>query len=433
MEYVSTRGGRGVDLGTAVRRGLAPDGGLYLPRSIPPLSADFWAALPGRDLVATAKGMLAPFLSPLPPESQERVIRAALDFPLPLVELEPGIYLLELFHGPTLAFKDVGARFLARLLAELRVPAGRALPLTVLVATSGDTGSAVAQAFLGVSGTRVAVLYPAGKVSALQEKQFATLGENVQALRIAGTFDDCQQLVKQALADPDLLAQLDLTSANSINVGRLLPQMVYYAQAVSQLPRGSESPVFATPSGNFGNLTAGILAARLGLPCRGFVAATNCNDVVPQYLESGRFVPRPSRPTLSSAMDVGHPSNFDRLLALFGGAHPAMRAEIRGSAHDDAATLEAIRRVDRERGYLLDPHTAVGYLGLRVALAADPGPGIVLATAHPAKFREHLEPQLGRSIPLPNRLAACLELPSLALPLPADFTAFKQFLLTWTD
>lgn len=428
MGYVSTRGASPVELATAVRRGLAEDGGLYLPERLDALSPDWWAELPGRSLHDTASGLLDPFLEGLGDDDKRRLIEDALDFPIPLVHLEDDVYVLELFHGPTLAFKDVGARLLARLMAHF---AGSGeVPLTVLVATSGDTGSAVAQAFLDVPGTRVAVLYPAGKVSAVQEKQFTTLGRNIQALAVDGTFDDCQRLVKQAFSDEGLARDLRLTSANSINIGRLLPQMVYYPHALSQLGDAA-APVFATPSGNFGNLTAGVLAERLGMPCRGFVAATNLNDVVPEYLLSGRFAPRPSRQTLSSAMDVGDPSNFERLLTLFSGDREAMGRRIRGSRHDDEATRTTIAEVYERRGYLLDPHTAVGLCGLRQALRDDGGPGIVLATAHPAKFGEHIEPLLGLKIPLPERLAACLDRPSLALPLGRDFAGFEGFLRGW--
>lgn len=424
MGYLSTRGGSPVNLATAVRRGLADDGGLYLPARLKALPASWWAELPGRSLGETALGLLDPFLAGLTSDEKRRLIADAFDFPIPLVALEENLYILELFHGPTLAFKDVGARFLARLLA--RFAGSEDEPLTVLVATSGDTGSAVAQAFLGVPGTRVVVLYPAGRVSAVQEKQFTTLGQNIQALAVDGTFDDCQRLAKQAFGDERLVRDLRLTSANSINIGRLLPQMVYYAHAVGQL--AGTAPLFATPSGNFGNLTAGVLAQRLGMPCRGFVAATNINDVVPDYLLTGRFVPRPSRHTLSSAMDVGDPSNFERLLTLFAHDLDAMRRHIRGSRHDDPATRATIVQVYETRGYLLDPHTAVGLCGLRQALEEDGGPGIVLATAHPAKFREHIEPLLGLPIPLPERLAACLDRPSLALPQASDYASFKKFL-----
>ena len=432
MRYLSTRGqSPAVDAATALFQGLAPDGGLYLPEQLEPLPAAFFQQLADHDLADNGGRLLAPLLAEVPPPELRRLLAEALNFPLPLVQLEDDLYLLELFHGPTLAFKDVGARFMARLMAWfLRRDEP---PLTVLTATSGDTGGAVAQAFEGVPGTRVAVLYPRGRVSPLQERQFATLGGNVQALAVDGSFDDCQRLVKAAFSDPELAGHLRLTSANSINIGRLLPQMLYYLHALAQLPADAPPALFITPSGNFGNLTAGLMARRLGLPCVGFVAATNANDTVPEYLDSGRFRPRPSVATLSSAMDVGNPSNFERILALAGGDLEALRRELHGSRHDDAATREAIREVHRRYGRILDPHTAVGYLGWRQARAEVPGrhTGIILATAHPAKFREHVEPLLGSQLPLPPALARGLQLPLRSLPLDPEPAALRRFLLGW--
>lgn len=375
----------------------------------------------------------------MPDADLARIAADALDFPVPLVRVDvPGgepVHLLELFHGPTFAFKDIGARFLARLLAWLLAgPEREERPLTVLVATSGDTGSAVAQAFFGVAGTRVVVLYPEGQVTPLQERQFTTLGGNVQALAVDGTFDDCQRMAKAAFADPVLRERLLLTSANSINIGRLLPQVFYYLHAAAQLPPGTPPPRFVVPSGNFGNLTAGLLAHRLGLPTAGFVAATNVNDVVPEYLETGVFRPRPSARTISSAMDVGDPSNFARVLRLYGGDLAAIRRHVAGYRFTDAETRAAIRRVYGETGRILDPHTAVGWLALEADRAArgagaPPATAVLLATAHPAKFREVIAPVIGAEVPLPPALAACLERPSRALPLPADDGALKAHLL----
>jgi len=426
----------GVDLPTALFQALAPDGGLYLPERLPPLPESFFKSLRGADLATTALRVMANLLPEIPPEDLRRIVEDALDFPIPLVEIEDSVHILELFHGPTLAFKDVGARFMARLFAYLGSSEGSSeadRPLTVLAATSGDTGSAVAQAFLGVPGTRVAVLYPQGKVSEIQECQFTTLGDNVQALAVDGTFDDCQRMVKAAFADQDLSAQLRLTSANSINLGRLLPQSIYYFHALSQLPQGAPAPFFAVPSGNFGNLTAGLLAHRLGLPVAGFAAATNANDVVPDYLESGLFSPRPSVATISNAMDVGNPSNFSRILQLFEGDLDAIRAKVQGSRHGDAETRQTIQDVYKRTGYTLDPHTAVGYLGLQQALktSATPVSGIVLATAHPVKFRETVEPLIGKKIPIPQRLAQYLDLPRRSLPLAPEDEALQGFLREW--
>ena len=428
MRFVSTHGqSPPADLATALLQGLAPDGGLYMPERLPAFPASFFG-VPATSMAETATALLRPFLDDVPADDARRLITDALDFPVPLVELEEGVRVLELFHGPTLAFKDVAARFLARFLSWLSQGSER--PLTVLVATSGDTGSAVAQAFHGVDGTRVAVLYPHGKVSPLQEKQFTTLGGNVQALAVDGTFDDGQRMVKEAFVDPELRRRLFLTSANSINIGRLLPQMVYYVHGLAQLPAAAPPAVFCVPSGNFGNLTAGLMAKRLGLPAARFVTATNVNDVVPAYLATGVYEPRPSRRTISNAMDVGDPSNFARLVALYDGDVDAIRSDLAGYRYDDAATR---REVWESRGYVLDPHTAVGYLALKAALAEEDAErsGILLATAHPVKFREHVEPLVGSPIPVPAQLARCLERPSRALPLAAELPELKAFLLGW--
>ncbi len=432
MRYSSTQGkAPAADFATALLQGLAPDGGLYMPESLPRFSNDFFARLAGADMAETGARLLAPFLADVDADEARRLIASALDFEVPLRRLEDGLYVLELFHGPTLAFKDVGARFLARFLGYLSQGTAED-PLTVLVATSGDTGSAVAQAFLGVEGTRVAVLFPQGRVTPLQEKQLTTLGENVEALAVDGSFDDCQRLVKAAFADRELSQRLSLTSANSINVGRLLPQMVYYVHAVAQLPAGSPPPWIAVPSGNFGNLTAGLIAHRCGLPVTRFVAASNANDVVPEYLETGTYRARPSVATISNAMDVGNPSNFVRMEALYGGVE-ALRRAVAGNRHDDEATRRAIREVYDRYGYAVDPHTAVAFLGLREARQAvgEGSPGIFLSTAHPVKFREHVEPLVGREIEVPERLAVCLERPSRAVPLAAELAALKDFLLSW--
>jgi threonine synthase len=331
------------------------------------------------------------------------------------------VWALELFHGPTLAFKDVGARIQARLLHHFT----DGTPLTILVATSGDTGSAVAQAFHGVPDTRVVVLYPEGQVSDVQEAQMASLGGNIRALSVHGTFDDCQRLVKQAFADDDLRAHVWLTPANSLNVGRLLPQVFYYF-----LLLGLERPLVSVPSGNFGNLTAGLIAKRLGLPVEGFVAATNVNDVVPVYLQTGHYEPRPSIRTVANAMDVGTPSNFERIQWLYDHDFEAIRRDITGAVFDDATVLAEIANVYRRHGYLLDPHGAIAWLALNEKLdGARPGaPGVFLATAHPAKFREVVEPAIGEPVPLPPVLAESLGRPRHSIPMPADYAALNAFL-----
>ncbi|RMH21465.1 MAG: threonine synthase [Acidobacteria bacterium] len=427
MRYLSTRGGGApASFEEALFRGLAEDGGLYLPERLPALAPSFWADLAGRSTSDVALALLAPYVPEVPAAALRAIVDDALDFELPLRRLEGDLYVLELFHGPTLAFKDVGARVMARLMSFFL--ARRRRRITVLVATSGDTGGAVAQAFHGVAGTRVAVLYPRGRVSPLQERQLATLGGNVRAFAVAGSFDDCQRLTKEAFADGELRRAMQLTSANSINVGRLLPQAIYYALAVAAL--GGEAPLFAVPSGNFGNLCAGLIAHRMGLPARGFLAATNANDVVPRYLAGEPYAPRPSLPTLSSAMDVGAPSNFDRILALYGGDRRRLQRDVAGSAHDDDATRRAIAEVYARTGRVLDPHAAVGYLALSPAVARRGGPGVLLATAHPAKFLEVVEPIVG-PIPLPSALARWQRLPVNAEPLANDLEALRRALLAW--
>jgi len=421
VRFVSTRGtAPAASLGTALFDGLAPDGGLYIPDPIEAWSPEEIARLPSMSLGDIGVRTLRPFSRGLDAHTLSFVMRDALDFPIPLVEVEPGIYSLELFHGPTLAFKDVGARVMARLMAALGGD------VTVLTATSGDTGSAVAAAFHGIASARVVILYPKGRVSPTQEAQLTMFndetGGNVRGYAIAGSFDDCQRLVKEAFADRDLRKRVPLTSANSINVGRLLPQMVYYFQAIAELKRKAGDvprPIVCTPSGNFGNLTAGLMARRAGAPIARFIAATNANDVVPQYLVSGKFEPRASLHTIANAMDVGNPSNFERMLWLYGGDLDAVRRDITGSVHDDVEVKATIKDVYERTGYLLDPHSAIGYLGIRRTK------GIFLATAHPAKFSEIVEPVIGRKIEMPAALAKAVEKPRKILELDPTLAAVK--------
>jgi threonine synthase len=424
LRFITTRGGSPpVSFTAALFAGMAPDGGLYVPETIEPWSADELARLPQRSLTEIGLRALRPFTrGDLDPATLEAVVVEALNFPIPLVEVHPGVYSLELFHGPTFAFKDVGARVMARLMASRHRGDD---PLTVLAATSGDTGSAVAHAFHGVPNTRVVILYPDGRVSPTQEAQLTIFnGEqsNVRAYAVAGSFDDCHRLTREAYANPDLRRSMRLTSANSVNVGRLLPQSVYYFHAVGQLGRAGQvgpvgqvgSVVFSTPSGNFGNLTAGLMAKRAGLPIARFIAATNANDVVPAYLETGRFEPRPSLATLSNAMDVGHPSNFERMLWLYGGDVDAMRGEIKGCRFTDDDVRATIKRVYEAHGYLLDPHSAIAYMGLTGRDGQDGRDGkmgVFLSTAHPAKFAEIVEPIIGRPVEKPPALAAALSGP----------------------
>jgi threonine synthase len=414
----------------AVLRGLAPDGGLYMPAEIArrsPEELEEFRALPFTEVCFR---VVKPFATPdVPEDVLWPIVSEAINFPVKLVSLSPGLHILELFHGPTLAFKDFGARFMARLMGYF--VRGEDRQLTVLVATSGDTGSAVAHGFLGVPGIRVVILYPSKRISEAQEKQFTTLGENITALEVSGTFDDCQRLVKQAFADEQLNRRAFLTSANSINIGRLLPQMFYHVAAYRQLPVASTPLVVSVPSGNFGNLTAGIFAKRIGLPVAKFIAATNSNDVVPRYLSSGQYQPRPAQATFSNAMDVGDPNNFPRLLDLCRGRLEHVRREVWGHGADDRETLAEMKAVwDRYR-YIADPHTAVGILGWEAYRREHPEPsqGLVLATAHPAKFAEIVEKAIGSAPPLPDRLAAYLKKAKLSVPMSGDYEDLKRFLL----
>jgi len=413
-----------------VLRGLAPDGGLYMPVEIQRHSPEELEEFRRLPFTEVCFRVARPFATPdAPEEVLWQVVSEAISFPVKLVSLSPGLHILELFHGPTLAFKDFGARFMARLMGYF--VRGETRPLTVLVATSGDTGSAVAHGFLGVPGIRVVILYPSKRISEAQEKQFTTLGENITALEVAGTFDDCQRLVKQAFTDTELNRRAFLTSANSINIGRLLPQMFYHVAAYRQLPVASVPLIVSVPSGNFGNLTAGIFAKRIGLPIAKYVASTNANDVVPEYLRSGEFHPRAAQATYSNAMDVGNPNNFPRLLDLCRNRLEYVQKEIWGHGANDQETLAAMKMLYEKFDYIADPHTAVGVLGWEAYKGRHPEPaqGLVLATAHPAKFADVVEKAIGTAPPLPDRLAAYLKRDKLSLPISSTYDDFKQFLL----
>ncbi|WAC18321.1 threonine synthase [Luteolibacter sp. SL250] len=417
-----------VDLKEAVLRSLPPDNGLYMPDKLPVLGGDFWKIWRYLSFQEIGYAVAEAFFGEdVPHDALKDIVEGTLTFDAPLVTLAPGDHILELFHGPTLAFKDFGARFMARLMGWLTRDEDR--ELTVLVATSGDTGGAVASAFHNVPGTRVIILYPEGKVSGLQEKQLTALGGNITALEIAGSFDDCQALVKSAFLNQELSAKLNLTSANSINLSRLVPQSFYYIHSARQLPEGVK-PVFVVPSGNFGNLTAGLLAAQLGLPVEHFIAATNRNDVVPAYLSSGDYQPRPSVATISNAMDVGAPSNFVRMQALFGGSWDSMKAKIHGVMFSDDQTRAAIREVKSIHGYDIDPHGAVAWLAARQWRAGHPGTATIsLETAHPSKFPDVMEAELGKGvIEIPERLAVLADKPKVATKLGTDTAAFHDYL-----
>jgi threonine synthase len=398
--YSTNRKGPQVNLRKAVMSGLAPDGGLYMPADIPVMPASFFKKLPSLSFQETALEVSKRlFGRDIPARALNKMVERAFDFPVPLVRLAPGVLSLELFHGPTLAFKDFAARFMGQVMSFF----AQGEEITVLTATSGDTGGAVANGFLGLPGVKVVILYPGKKVSPLQEAQFARIGGNVTAVEVKGTFDDCQALVKGALLDAGLKRSLRMASANSINVARLLPQTFYYFFAFARCDM--PEPVFSVPSGNFGGLTAGLIAKKMGLPAKRFVAATNANDTVPRYLKTGRYEPRTSRQTISNAMDVGDPSNFCRMLELYKGGVKEMRRDVVGFSFSDAETKKAMREVFERYDYVLDPHGAVAYLGLKKYGRG----GIFLETAHPAKFAGVVEGTLGTKIAIPARLKACLK------------------------
>ncbi len=425
MRYYSTNGRAPLaDLRKAVVKGLAEDRGLYMPERIAKLPLDFFKSMGACSFVENALVVAEAFFGEdIPSEELEWIVSETLSFDCPVVEVEPGIYSLELFHGPTLAFKDVGARFMARLLRHFTGCSG---DINVLVATSGDTGSAVANGFLGVEGIHVYVLYPKGKVSPIQECQFTTLGRNITALEVDGTFDDCQALVKAAFMDEELNAAMRLTSANSINVARFLPQAFYYFWAYAQL---GGNPVCCVPSGNFGNICAALFGKRMGLPIKRFIAANNANSVFYEFLQTGEYRPRPSVQTIANAMDVGDPSNFARIWDLYGHDPEAVRADISGATYSDGLIASAIADCYARTGYLLDPHGACGYRALKEGLR--PGEtGFFCETAHPAKFKDTVEKIIGEPVSIPSRLAAFMQGSRRSVGLSKEFGLFKQYLLS---
>ncbi|MBC6699948.1 threonine synthase [Hymenobacter sp. BT190] len=429
MRYYSlNRRSPSVDFQAATVAGQAPDGGLYFPEQIPRFSAEFLAQLPKLPRAEVAYEVIRPYVGTcIPEEELRRICAETVDFAFPLVPVSRRISALELFHGPTLAFKDVGARFMSRCLGYFSRQ--QAAPVTVLVATSGDTGGAVADGFLGVPGVEVVILYPLGKVSPLQEKQLTTLGRNITALEVRGNFDDCQQLVKQAFLDPKVARRRQLTSANSINVARWLPQQFYYLFALQQWPH-TTLPVVAVPSGNFGNLCAGLLAHASGLPIGHFIAACNANDAVADYLRTGAFAARPAVATLSNAMDVGNPSNFVRILELFGQQHATLSELVSGATITDAQTQDTIRRTYQQTGYLPDPHGAVALLALEQRLTEHPAAqGFFLETAHPIKFPEVVEPIIGAAVPVPAAVQGLFSKPKQSVLLEPHYEALQEFLL----
>ena len=412
----------------ALFQGLAPDGGLYMPASILVLGDDFFHA--DLSFPELAQGMIQPFSNEdLPKNELKDICAAAFDFPIPMVALNDNDAVLELFHGPTLAFKDFAARFMARTMSYFQADMDQ--ELTILVATSGDTGSAVANGFFGVEGIKVIILYPSTKVSAIQEKQLTTLGGNITALEIEGTFDDCQRMVKDAFRDDDLRKRRHLSSANSINIARLLPQSVYYAWAWKQCG-GNKPIIFSVPCGNFGNLTGGLLANKMGVPVEKFIAATNSNDVFPKYLNNGVVPEQDTVQTISNAMDVGVPSNLERIKNLYNQNVSEIKQDISSWGFSDADTRHAIQTTRLESGYLVDPHTAVGILGLQKyrEKTNSSTKGIVLSTAHPGKFHDILEPLVREKIALPEQLKFAMIKEKVAHYMSNRYSDLKEFLLT---
>jgi len=434
MKYYSTNKKiSGVSLEDAVVKGLAEDKGLFMPDVIKKLPQEFFETIETLSFQEMAYVVADAFFGEdVEANALKQIVYDTLNFDVPLVHVNDNIYSLELYHGPTLAFKDVGGRFMSRLLGYF-IQKQSETKVNVLVATSGDTGSAVANGFLGVDGIHVYVLYPKGLVSPIQECQFTTLGQNITALEIEGTFDDCQALVKSAFMDEELNALLKLTSANSINVARFLPQSFYYFYAYAQLKKlgKSDDVVICVPSGNFGNITAGLFAKKMGLPVKRFIAANNRNDIFLQYLQTGEYNPRPSISTIANAMDVGDPSNFARVLDLYESSHSAIVDEISGVSYNDEQIAKTLKTCKQETGYLLDPHGAVGYRALQEGLAANEV-GVFLETAHPAKFLETVENIIGETVEIPLKLQEFMKGEKKSISLPKEFEAFKSFLKTQT-
>lgn len=434
MNYYSTNGNAApVDFKEAAIRGQAPDKGLYFPERIPSADKDLVGNIDRLSHEEIAFRVIKPYVGDtMPDDVLQRIVHATVNFPIPLIEVSDTISSLELFHGPTLAFKDIGARFMSRCLGYfLGQPREENRKVTVLVATSGDTGGAVANGFYDVEGVEVVILYPSGKVSPVQEKQLTTLEKNIHSLEVDGSFDDCQRLVKQAFADGDLNRQLFLTSANSINVARWLPQQFYYFFAYKQWKDKHRPPVISVPSGNFGNICAGILAHRSGLPVSHFIAACNVNDVASGYLSTGILHPRPAVATLSNAMDVGNPSNFIRILEIFGHRLPEIAGVLSAATISDEETMATIGRIYAEHGYLLDPHGAVGYLALERYLEDHPGQaGLFLETAHPVKFPDAVEKATGRKIDLPASVATMMQQEKKSVRVGASYDELRRYLLS---
>lgn len=429
MKYFSTNDKNiKVSFKDAVIQGLAPNKGLFFPENIPQFKDDFINNLSNYSLQNIGFKVASAFIEDeIPAHILRNIVDETLNFDIPLIEIEKDIYALELFHGPTCAFKDIGARFMARCLKYFILETKS--KITILVATSGDTGSAVASGFINVEGIDVIILYPAGKVSELQEMQLTGMGKNITALKIHGTFDDCQQLVKTAFMDNDLKNKINLTSANSINIARLIPQSFYYFYAISRLKNKNKPVIISVPSGNYGNLTGGLIAKCMGLKVDKFIASSNINKIIPDYLKSGEFIPKPSKETISNAMDVGNPSNFERILALYDSNFEKIKNNISGYHFNDIETREAIRNVYKNSDYTLDPHGAVGYLGLKKDIKNKNAVGIFLETAHPAKFAEIVQNEISKDIEIPERLKEFSSKEKKYTEMKANYSELKEYLL----
>lgn len=432
MKYFSTKNHNNfTDFRSAVIKGIADDGGLFMPEEVPSLPIGMIESLPSQSLQEIGMNVISKFASDVDESALIKIIEQAINFDAPIKALSESLSILELFHGPTLAFKDFGARFLANSLSYFNKDEDK--ELIILVATSGDTGSAVASSFYGKEGIKVGLLYPSGMVSQIQEKQLTTMGNNIKAFEIEGTFDDCQRLVKTAFLDPDIKAKFNLSSANSINIARLLPQSFYYFYAYGQIKKnlGISDIIFTVPCGNFGNLTAGLIAGEMGLPVRRYLAAVNTNTVFTEYLQDGIYEPRPAHKTLSNAMDVGDPSNFVRIEALYHYDVDRIRNHVYSDSANDQETVSTIQSVYERYNYIIDPHGAVGCFVDNKYKKINPESvhSVVLETAHPAKFADCVEPALNMKIEMPERLAACLDKNKNAQKISSDFDTFKEALI----
>ena len=432
LYYSTNKKSPEVDFRTAILKGLPPDNGLYMPKYIPKMPTNFIESLSELSFHEISFQVANAFLSEdIPEDDLREIIKDAFYFDAPLVKLNNNLFALELFHGPTLAFKDFAARFMARLMGYYVGQSGK--ELTILVATSGDTGSAVASGFLNVPGISVLLLYPSKKVSHLQEQQLTTFGHNITSLEIEGTFDDCQKITKLAFLDSELDKHFTLTSANSINIARLIPQTFYYFYAYSQARKfNSEPVVISVPSGNLGNITSGLIAKHMGLPVKKYVLSSNANDVVPKYLKTGTYCPTASIKTISNAMDVGNPSNFVRIQAMYNNDVEELRKDVSGFSFNDSQTINTIQNVYKQYSYVMDPHGAVGYLGLQNYLQQtnDTVNGIFIETAHPAKFFDSVEEAIGEKVEMPENLKSVLHKEKKAVKLPASFSSLKDYLLS---